>query len=206
MSTRPRTRIMPVRSRRTCCRLVGILMLALFSSAGARQAAAGQAWRIDEAHTFIGFKLDAVGFPTTRGHFAHFSGRISIDFERPAKSFTSFTVDAASVDLGSKSFNDFVTGPVLLNAAKFPTLSFASTQVEKLDARTARVTGNLTMLGVTRPVTLTVNVDGDPSARRAVGFAVVGTIRRSDFGMTAGSPLIDDALEITVRTRALTDE
>ncbi len=86
-------------------------------------------------------------------------------------------------------------------------MSFASTQVEKLDAHTARVTGNLTMLGVSKPITLTVNVETDPSAKgRAVAFVAKGTIARSDFGMKFGIPLIDDALEITVKTRALTDE
>jgi polyisoprenoid-binding protein YceI len=86
-------------------------------------------------------------------------------------------------------------------------MSFASTQVEKLDSHTARVTGNLTMLGVTKPVVLTVDVESDPSAKRpAVAFVATGTIARSDFGMKFGIPLIDDALEITVKTRALTDE
>src|SRR5579883_2831943 len=67
-------------------------------------AHAAEGWRIDEAHTAIGFKVEAVGFPTTRGHFTHYSGRILIDLDHPAKSFTSFTVDAASVDVGSPSF------------------------------------------------------------------------------------------------------
>jgi polyisoprenoid-binding protein YceI len=79
--------------------------------------------------------------------------------------------------------------------------------VEKLDSRTARVIGNLTMLGVTRPIVLMVNVEPDPSAKgRAVAFVATGTITRSEFGMTFGLPLIDDALEVTVKTRALTDE
>lgn len=103
-------------------------------------------------------------------------------------------------------FNDFVKSPVLLNADRFPTLSFTSTVVDKLDARTARVTGSLTMLGVTRPITLTVNVDVDPLAKkRTVAFLATGTIMRSEFGMIFGIPLIDDALELTVKTRALTD-
>jgi polyisoprenoid-binding protein YceI len=95
-------------------------------------------------------------------------------------------------------------------------MSFASTEIEKLDARTARVTGNLTLLGVTRPVALTVNVDTGNPARglakgaekgaNAVAFSATGTIKRSEFGMIFGMPLIDDALEITVKTRALTDE
>ena len=187
--------------------LAAVCTLALLSCTGARAATPAQGWRIDESHTSIGFKIDAVGFPTTRGHFTRYSGRILIDFSRPAKSFTSFTVESASVELGSQGFNDFVKSGALLDVAKFPTLSFNSTQVEKLDPRTARVTGNLTMLGVTKPITLMVNVDSDPSAKgSAVAFVAMGTITRSEFGMAFGVPLIDDALEITVKTRALNDE
>ncbi len=200
-------RIALMRFGRTGWGLVAALTLAILCCAGTRAATPVQTWRIDEAHTSIAFKIDAVGFPTTRGHFNHYSGRILIDFVHPAKSFTSFTVDSASVDVGSQSFNDFVKSAVLLNVANFPTLSFDSTQVEKLDQRTARVTGNLVMLGVSRPIMLIVDVDTDPSANgRAVAFLARGTITRSDFGMKFGVPLIDDALEITVKTRTLSDE
>jgi polyisoprenoid-binding protein YceI len=181
--------------------------LTLLSCTSMHAAIAAQSWRIDEAHTSIGFKIDAVGFPTTLGHFSHYSGRILIDLEHPSKSFTTFTVDSASVDLGSKSFNDFAKSSILLDAAKFPTLSFTSTQVEKLDPSTARVSGNLTMLGVTKPITLTVNVDRDPVTKgRTIGFLADGMIKRSDFGMTSGFPIINDALEIIVKTRAQTNE
>lgn len=197
-----------------CYRLAAALIFALMGS-GALAAIAAQSWRIDETHTSIGFTIDATGFPTTHGRFRHYTGRIAIDLDRPARSSTSFTIDSASVDVGSQSYNDFVKSAVLLDVAKFPTLSFASTQVEKLDPRTARVTGNLTMLGVTKPIALNVSVEPDPSAkestkesakRRLVAFSATGTIRRSDFGMIFGLPLIDDAIEITVKTRALTDE
>jgi polyisoprenoid-binding protein YceI len=197
---------MPERDVRACRRLVAVCTLVLLSCTDTRAATPTQGWRIDEAHTSIEFKIDvcAVGFPTTRGYFTRYSGRILIDFTRPAK---SFTVESASIELGSQSFDDFVKNAALLDVAKFPTLSFNSTQVEKLNARTARVTGNLTMLGVTKPITLTVNVDSDPSAKEsAVAFVATGTITRSEFGMAFGVPLIDDALEITVKTRALTDE
>jgi polyisoprenoid-binding protein YceI len=170
-------------------------------------ALSAQSWRIDEERTAIGFKIEAVGFPTTRGRFTHYSGRILLDFDHPAQSFTSFSVDSGSVELGSKTFNDFVKSAALLDVMRFPTLSFTSTQVEKLDPRTARVTGNLTMLGVTKPVALTVNVETEPSGkRRIVAFSATGTLKRSDYGMIFGIPLIDDALEITVKTRALSDE
>jgi polyisoprenoid-binding protein YceI len=187
--------------------LAAILVLALCCGAGVEAATRAQAWRIDEAQTWIGFKIDAVGFPTTHGRFAHYSGQVLIDFDRPAKSYTTFTVESASVDVGSPSFNEFVKSAALLDAERFPTMNFASTQVEKLDAHTARVTGNLTLLGVSKPITLTVNVETDPAAKgRAVAFVAKGTIARSEFGMKFGIPLIDDALEITVKTRALSDE
>jgi polyisoprenoid-binding protein YceI len=187
--------------------LLAAVTLALGGGLIVQAAVSAQGWRIDEERTAIGFKIDAVGFPTTRGRFTRYEGRILLDFDHPAKSFTSFTVDSGSVELGSKPFNDFVKSAALLDVTRFPTLSFASTQVEKVDPRTARVTGNLTMLGVTKPVTLTVNVGTEPSGRRRiVGFSAAATLKRSDFGMIFGIPLIDDALEITVKTRALSDE
>lgn len=200
-------RNVPGRYARILRRLTAASALALLAAAGAGAAMCAQNWRIDEANTSIGFKIDAVGFPATRGRFTRYSGNISLDFDRPAKSFTRFTVDSASVDVGSDSYTSFVKSAALLNVAQHPTMSFASTDVAKLDAHTAQVTGDLTLLGVTKPITLTVNVQADKPARgRAVAFVATGTIKRSDFGMIFGIPVIDDALEITVKTRALTDD
>jgi polyisoprenoid-binding protein YceI len=201
-----------VRRRASCAvasvwRIAAICAVIALGCASALAAGPAQSWRIDEARTSIAFRVDAVGFPQTRGHFTRYNGRILIDFEHPAKSFTTFTVEAASVELGSPAFNAFVKGATLLDVEKFPTLSFSSTSVEKVDSHTARITGNLTMLGVTKPLTLAVNVDADGASRgRTVSFIATGTLKRSDYGMSFGTPLIDDALEITVKTRALTDE
>jgi polyisoprenoid-binding protein YceI len=188
-------------------RFAVVCALAMICFGSAQAASRPQSWRIDEAQTWIGFKIDATGFPTTHGHFAHYKGQVLIDFDRPAKSYANFTVESASVDVGSPSFNNFVKSAALLDVERFPTMSFVSTQVEKLDSHTARVSGSLTMLGVSRPMTLNVNVETDPSAKgRAIAFVAKGTIARSEFGMKFGIPLIDDALEITVKTRALSDE
>jgi polyisoprenoid-binding protein YceI len=199
--------ILPAARSRSYRWIITVWALALLLCAGAGVVPAAQSWRIDETHTAISFKIDAVGFPTTRGQFTRYSGRILIDFEHPARSFTSFTVDSASVDVGSSSYSDFVKSAALLDVSKFPTLTFNSTQVEKLDAHTARVTGNLTMLGVTKPIVLTVIVETVSAAKgRVVAFVATGTINRSEFGMVFGAPLIDNALEITVKTRALSDD
>jgi polyisoprenoid-binding protein YceI len=77
--------------------LVAVCALALLPFAGTGKANVAQAWHIEEAHTSIGFKIDAVGFPKTRGHFNHYSGKVFIDFDHPSKSFTSFTVDSTSI-------------------------------------------------------------------------------------------------------------
>ena len=168
-----------IMDRSTVARRLGVFCLSVFLCCVEAQAATpAQGWRIDEAQTSIGFTIDAIGFPTTHGHFAHYRGRLLIDFDRPAKSYTTFTVDAASVDVGSASFNDFVKSSVLLDVERFPTMSFASTQVEKVDAHTARVTGNLTLLGVTKPITLTVDVATDPAAK---GRAVAFLARKAEF-------------------------
>ena len=188
-------------------RLLAIATVTLCPLVANEFATAAQGWQIDEAHTSISFKIDAVGFPTTHGHFKHYTGSILLDLERPAKSYTSFSVEAASVDLGSKSFDDFVKSAALLNVDKYPTMSFASTLIEKLDPHTARVTGNLTMIGVTKPLVLAVNVETDGAGKsRMVSLLATGKITRSDFGMIFGIPIIDDTLEITVKTRALGNE
>ena len=190
--------------------ILALLVAAAFALGGGlivQAAVSAEGWRIDEQRTAIGFKIEAVGFPTTRGRFTRYEGRILLDFDHPAKSFTSFTVDSDSVELGSKAFNDFVKSAALLDVTRFPTLSFTSTQVERLDPRTARVTGNLTLLGVTKPIALMVTVETEPSGkRRVVAFSAMATLKRSDYGMIFGIPLIDDALEIAVKTRALSDE
>src|SRR5580693_1859966 len=85
--------------------VVAIWAFALFCCTSAQPATRAQSWRIDEAQTWIGFKIDAVGFPTTRGHFTHYRGQVLLDFDRRAKSFTTFTVESRSVDVGSPAFN-----------------------------------------------------------------------------------------------------
>lgn len=111
-------------NRSTVARRLGVVCLSvLLCGVEAQAATPAQGWRIDEAQTSIGFTIDAVGFPTTHGRFAHYRGRLLIDFDRPAKSYTTFTVDAASLDVGSATFSDFVKNAVLLNVERFPTMS-----------------------------------------------------------------------------------
>ncbi|MHB2166348.1 YceI family protein [Alsobacter sp. R-9] len=168
-------------------------------------AATRAAWKVDPDRTRILFAIDAVGWPRTQGVFRAFDGRIALDFDRPAQSRVTFRVAAASVDTGSGLLDDFIRGSAFLNTSRHPDVRFASTGVEKLDGRTVRVTGDFTLLGVTRPGTMTVEVEPRTAARERVGFVARGSIKRSDFGMTAGLPLIDDVVQLTVTTEAVAE-
>jgi polyisoprenoid-binding protein YceI len=137
------------------------------------------------------------------GEFKSFEGRIDIDFDKPSRSRVDFRVAAKSVDVNSATLDDYLRSEVFLNVARFPDMRFVSTSVEKREEDLARVTGDLTMLGVTRPVSLDVEVARKlAAANQRIGFKATGVINRLDFGMNAGYPLISDAIHLTVTTEA----
>lgn len=160
-------------------------------------------WTVDPAHTEITFVVDAVGLART-GRFTNFQGQIAIDFDNPRESSVSFKVAADSVDIGSPAFNDYLRGEPFFNATNFPYISFISTSVEKADARLVHVTGNLTLLGITKPIELDVEVDGKlAGAGQKVGFKATGTIDRRDFGMNSGYPVISEQVRLIVTTEVV---
>lgn len=176
------------------------LILAIFAGGSSEAIGARSVWTVDPAHTHIGFVIDAAGWPQTHGRFTRFQGKIALDFDNPHASSVSFRVAANSVDAGSSSLDDYLRGNQFFNVASYPYISFVSTRVEKIDARHARVTGNLTLLGVTRPISLGVEVDRRAGQR--VALRATGTIDRSAFGMTSGFPVISDSVNLIVTTEA----
>ncbi|MFC7398257.1 YceI family protein [Chelatococcus sp. GCM10030263] len=185
---------------RPMLRTLAVLVAALTT---VTPALAQATFRIDPARTRIAFVIDAIGFPQTRGEFRQFMGRLLVDFDRPQRSRVTFEVSAASLDTKSPGLDDYIRSSAFLNVGQYPNISFSSVAVEKLDEQTVRVAGDLTMLGVTRPALFTVVVDRTAGRRGAIGFRAQGTIRRSQFGMISGQPLISDNVTITVSTEAL---
>ncbi len=182
---------------------VAALLLAALANAPPSRATPRSNWAIDPARTRISFSIDAIGYPRTQGEFRHFDGRISVDFDHPAQSRVSFHVDAQSVDVGSASFSDYLRSPAFLNAARFGEIAFSSTAVEKVDDHLVRVTGDLTMLGVTRPLTVDVEVRRQPEAKRSrLEFTARAKIDRLDFGMNSGFPIISRDVDLTVASEA----
>jgi polyisoprenoid-binding protein YceI len=173
---------------------------AAFADRGGVAAEHG-AWSIDPARTHIGFVIDAVGFPRTRGEFHVFNGRLSIDFDRLAASRVVFTVRSDSIEVGSSSFDDTLRGPNFLDAQRFPDVRFESTRVEKRDESTIDLTGDLTLLGVTRP--LTVEVEVKRLGRSRLAFVARAHIDRLAYGMNSGFPIISRDVDLTVSSEAL---
>jgi polyisoprenoid-binding protein YceI len=177
------------------------LTLAVLAKAHVPALAAAN-WRIDPARTHIAFAIDSVGYPRTRGQFRQFQGRISIDFAHPDRSSVAFHVQSQSVDVGSQSFDDYLRSVAFLDSGRFPSIDFASSSVVKVDDHTVRVTGDLTLLGVTRPLTVDVAVQREGGGQR-VSFLAKTNIDRLAFGMNSGFPLVSRDVELVISSAAI---
>jgi polyisoprenoid-binding protein YceI len=177
--------------------------LALAASQTPAAAFAADDWRIDPARTTVGFAIDAVGFPRTEGRFRRFEGRISVDFDHPNRSSVVFHVQSQSVDVGSTSFSDYIRSAAFLDSAGHPSIDFLSTSVERTDDHAVRVSGDLTLLGVTKPITVDVAVLRSASGgRQRLEFHAETRIDRLAFGMNSGYPLVSREVDLKISSEA----
>jgi len=178
----------------------------------ASDAPAG-AYRLDRSHADLTFRVNHIGFSMYTGRFTDFDATLQFDPANPSAMRLEASVDVASLTLPAppEGFVAEMLGPHWFDAAQFPTMTFRSTAVEPTGANTARVTGDLTLHGVTKPVTLDVTFNGgyaghpmDPNGR--IGFSARGSLRRSEFGIAYGVPPegstmgVGDAVEIVIET------
>ncbi len=197
-------------------RLIAVLTAAaLMASPALAQAPAG-AYAVDKTHTSLTWKVLHQGLSW---YTARFTGvDIQLDFN-PAdvsKSKVTATIDPKSVETdfaktrAASSTSDFnaelANDPRFFNAGKHPTITFTSTAISKTGDKTGKMTGNLTFLGVTKPVTLDVEFIGDRNDPRAqkhkVGFQATGSLKRSDFGMP-GVGSAGDEIKIEVQAELI---
>ncbi|KRA62332.1 hypothetical protein ASD79_22305 [Caulobacter sp. Root655] len=152
-------------------------------------------YKLDKAHASLVFKVNHLGFSHYTARFADFDASLKFDPANPAASSIEATIDPRSLDLPAPpaGFKTDLTGPQWLDAAKYPAITFRSTKVEVTGANTAKITGDFTLHGVTKPVTLEAAFNGgyaghpmDPHAR--IGFSAHGMFKRSEFGMGFGVP------------------
>src|SRR5579884_1057821 len=156
------------------------------------QAGTKTVWAIDPKHTTVGFGVKHMMFTTVRGRFAGVSGTITLDETNPSLSSVEAEVDAASIDTREEQRDGHLRSPDFFHVEQYPTITFKSTLVEPTGASTAKVYGDLTIRGVTRPIVLNATFNGtgkNPWGQEVAGFEARATISRKDFDLTWNAPL-----------------
>ena len=147
-------------------------------------------WAIDVSHSSLNFKVKHLGLAKTRGRFTRFEGTVDVG-ERPEDTRVDVTIDADSVDTHDETRDGHLRSPDFFDVASHPSLTFRSTGVSGADERWT-LTGDLTIAGVTKPVSLDVEYDGvstDPWGGVRAGFTAKTQINREDFGLTWNAAL-----------------
>lgn len=164
-------------------------------------------YKIDPAHTAVAFIVNHIGFSNVIGRFNTVGGDISFEKDAVEKSTVNVTIDAASIDTNHAKRDEHLRSPDFFNAKEFPKLTFKSTKIEKTGDKTGKLHGDLTMLGVTKPVVLdiTFNKDGVSPASKleTAGFSARGTVKRTDFGMKYGAPAVGDDIQLLIEIEAV---
>ncbi|MFE6183740.1 YceI family protein [Streptomyces sp. NPDC056465] len=169
-----------------------------------RLAALTGEWMIDPAHSRIGFSVRHAMVTTVRGAFLEYESRLYFDGRDPARSRADISLASGSVDTGVEQRDAHVVGRDFLNAAKHPRISFVSSAVQLIGKDVYRMTGGLTIRGITNPVVLDLTYIGyvtDPFGYERVGFDGTTTINRSDWGLTYNARLAEGGAMVSERLR-----
>ncbi|MFF4714077.1 YceI family protein [Streptomyces eurythermus] len=167
---------------------------------------------IDPAHSTIGFVARHAMITNVKGGFGDFTGTLHLDGAEPAKSTAVLDVRMESIDTGNADRDTHLKSADFFKTDEFPTMTFRSTGVEVLGAEEYRVTGELSLLGVTKPLTIELEFNGfakDPFGNERVGFTGKAEILRSEWGLTwnaaleTGGVLISDKVKLTFDVSAI---
>jgi len=160
------------------------------------------AYDVEPLHTRVLFSVSHMGFTTWYGEFTNVSGSLALDPKKPAASTLEIHIPVATVSTTSAKLDGELKSDAWLDAGQFPEMVFKSTKVVETGKDAATVTGDLTLHGVTRPVTLAVKFNGagtNPLDKKyTAGFEVSGQIKRSDFGVKTYVPLIGDDVDLII--------
>ncbi len=152
------------------------------------------AYTLDPDHAVLLWKVDHLGFSTFVGRFDRLRGSLDFDPERPTEAVLDVVVETASVSTHVASLTADLQGPSWLDTERFPEARFVSRSIEVTGPDTGRASGELTLLGVTQPITLDVTFNGGApnllTGRYTLGFAASAVIDRSAFGLSTLAPAI----------------
>jgi polyisoprenoid-binding protein YceI len=160
-------------------------------------------YELDDTHAYLSFSYSHLGLSNPQIHFADFVANLELSGNDMSQSQVSITIDAASLDSAIPELDDDLKGADFFDVANYPEITFQSTVYEETSDSSGRLTGDLSVRGVTKPVTLDVTINSaamNPLNRREmIGFSATGILNRSDYGLTAYAPFIGDELSLTVQ-------
>jgi polyisoprenoid-binding protein YceI len=162
------------------------------------------AYAFDPLHTEVRFCWNHLGVSRQCAHFTRFEGELLYDEAEPEKSQLKVTFKTDSIETLVPIFNEHMKGDKLFDAAKYPEATFKSTKFERMGEKTGKVTGDLTVHGVTKPVILdvTLNFSGiqPMSKKQTLGIGAATNVKRTDFGISAAAPFVSDEVSIEIQT------
>ncbi|MES2275841.1 MAG: YceI family protein [Bacteroidota bacterium] len=163
-------------------------------------------WSVDSAHSKLGFSITHMMVSDVDGTFKNFTATITSSKEDFSDAVVELSADVASVTTDNDARDNHIKGADFFDAAKFPKMTFKSTSFKKSGDKTYKVTGDLTLKGVTKPVVLDATFRGtyanQMNKKTVAGFKVTGTIKRKDFGIGANFPAAALSDEVTLNGNA----
>lgn len=168
-------------------------------------------WAIDTAHSSVDFSIRHMMIANVKGSFNNFNAAIEADPTDLTTAKIDFTIETSSVDTRNKDRDAHLVSADFFDVEKYPSLTFRSTSIEKTGDGEYKVTGDLTLHGVTKQETFAVTYEGqgkDPWGNEKVGFSAEGSVNRSDYGLTwnaaleTGGVLVGDKVKINLQIQA----
>lgn len=173
-------------------------------------AQAADQYVLEPNHTQITWHASHMGFSFPTGKFVTVAGTVLLDEEKPEKSTVEATIAMPGISTGIEKFDTHLKSPDFFNVERFPEATFKSESVKITGKNTANVQGVLTLLGISKPVTLEVTlnkVDIMPMVqKKAAGFSAKTVLKRSDFGIKYGLPMVGDDVAITIEAEARVED
>jgi polyisoprenoid-binding protein YceI len=167
-------------------------------------AIAPGAYELDETHAYLSFSYSHMGLSFPKLRFTNFDANLNLDGHNMANSSIDITIDASSLDSTLPDFNEELTGDKFFNVATYPNVLFKSTSYEETSTTTGKLTGDLTVKDITKPVTLDVTInkasENIMSRDDAIGFTATGILSRTDFGLSMMTPTIGDEVSVQIQT------
>ena len=187
--------------------IIGIISIAAASMA-ATSAQSAESYTIDPAHTWPMFEVNHLGLSTQRGRFNKTSGKITLD-TAAKKGTVDLTIETASIDMGFDKWDEHMRSADFFHVSQFPTMRFTSDKLVFDGDRIVAAEGNFTLLGTTRPITLTVSnfrcAPHPMTRKQTCGAEVSATIQRMQFGMAKFIPMVSDEVKIMSPVEAIKD-